>query len=57
MTLNRRQILAGAALIGAVRPRVSWAAKDPVRIGVPTALTGPYADLGNQVKREPLAEF
>jgi branched-chain amino acid transport system substrate-binding protein len=51
MTLNRRQILAGAALIGVARPHISWAAKDPVRIGVPTALTGPYADLGNQVKR------
>jgi len=25
--------------------------KDPVRIGVPTALTGAYADLGNQVRR------
>lgn len=26
-------------------------AKDPIRIGVPTALTGAYADLGNQAKR------
>jgi len=25
--------------------------REPVRIGVPTALTGAYADLGNQVKR------
>lgn len=25
--------------------------KDPVRLGVPTALTGAYADLGNQAKR------
>ncbi len=25
--------------------------KDPIRIGVPTAMTGAYADLGNQVKR------
>lgn len=25
--------------------------KDPIRIGVPTALTGPYGDLGNQSKR------
>src|SRR3974390_1120018 len=25
--------------------------KDPIRIGVPTALTGAYADLGNQVRR------
>src|SRR6478609_7939127 len=26
-------------------------AKDPLRIGVPTALTGTYADLGSQAKR------
>ena len=26
-------------------------AKEPIKIGVPTAVTGPYADLGNQVKR------
>jgi branched-chain amino acid transport system substrate-binding protein len=51
MKLNRRHLLAGATLIAAARPRPGRAAKDPIRIGVPTALTGPYADLGNQVKR------
>jgi len=42
---------ATAALVGVTQPRFARAAKDPVKIGVPTALTGPYGDLGNQVKR------
>jgi branched-chain amino acid transport system substrate-binding protein len=48
---TRRQLLAGslaAAGIGAVRPTF---AADPIRIGVPTPLSGAYADLGNQAKR------
>ena len=54
MQVNRRQVLIGSAtasLLGAARSRSSWAAKDPLKIGVPTAITGPYADLGNQAKR------
>lgn len=54
MQVNRRQLLIGstaATLLSAVRPRLGWAAKDSLKIGVPTAVTGPYADLGNQVKR------
>ena len=51
MKLHRRHVLAGAALIAAARPCPGLAAKEPIRIGVPTALTGPYGDLGNQVKR------
>ena len=37
-----------AALIASAGPAL---AKDALKIGVPTALTGPYADLGNQAKR------
>lgn len=51
MQLNRRHLLAGATLIAAARPGPGRAAREPIRIGVPTALTGPYGDLGNQVKR------
>jgi branched-chain amino acid transport system substrate-binding protein len=54
MKVNRRQVLVGstaATLLSVARPRIGWAAKDPIRIGVPTAITGPYADLGNQAKR------
>ncbi|MBZ0224434.1 MAG: ABC transporter substrate-binding protein [Comamonas sp.] len=29
----------------------TWAAKEPIKIGVPTSLTGPYAQLGDEVKR------
>ena len=49
--IDRRLLLGGsaAALLGA--HRASWAAKEPLRIGVPTPLTGPYADVGNQAKR------
>lgn len=54
MQINRRKVLVGstaATLLSVARPRIGWAAKDPIRIGVPTAISGPYADLGNQVKR------
>lgn len=49
MRINRRGLLVGASALAL--PSVGWAAQEPIRIGVPTALTGPYADLGNQVKR------
>src|SRR5487761_2531332 len=54
MNIRRRQIIVGstaATLLSVARPRIGRAAKEPIRIGVPTALTGPYTDLGNQVKR------
>jgi branched-chain amino acid transport system substrate-binding protein len=49
-------LLAGAASAilapaTAFRASAPASAKDPIRIGVPTALTGTYADLGNQAKR------
>ncbi|TDP44034.1 ABC transporter substrate-binding protein [Zavarzinia compransoris] len=53
MHLNRRTLLAGsagAALLAAAGPRFARAA-DPLRIGIPTALTGPYGDLGEQARR------
>jgi len=50
MSIDRRHFL-GAAAAGFALARPAFAASDPVRIGVPTALTGPYADLGNQAKR------
>lgn len=45
--------LAFAALAAAslVSGAASAQTKDPIRVGVPTAMTGAYADLGNQVKR------
>src|SRR5208283_100490 len=52
MQVARRQLLAGAAsvaLFGAIR--VAHAAKEDLQIGIPTPLTGPYADVGNQAKR------
>lgn len=52
MRVTRRQVLTGVAaarLIGTHRG--AFAAQEPVRIGVPTSLTGPYVDLGNEVKR------
>ena len=49
----KNTVLALTAM-GAILGSFGYAAaqsKEPVRIGVPTALTGAYADLGNQVKR------
>jgi branched-chain amino acid transport system substrate-binding protein len=43
-------LTAVGAIAGAFAPAVAQS-KDPLRIGVPTAMTGAYADLGNQVKR------
>lgn len=45
-------VLASAALATvAFAPAALAQAKDPVRIGVPTALSGTYAGLGNEAKR------
>ncbi len=51
MQLGRRAVLAGAATGLALAGRRAAAAAEPVRIGIPTPLTGPYADVGNQAKR------
>ncbi|NGM87851.1 ABC transporter substrate-binding protein [Parapusillimonas sp. SGNA-6] len=53
--LRRRQILkmAGAATATLAAPlplRHAWAA-DPIKIGIPCALSGPFAHLGEQTKR------
>lgn len=45
-------VLASAALAAvAFAPAALGQAKDPIRIGVPTALSGTYAGLGNEAKR------
>ncbi|WP_332694587.1 ABC transporter substrate-binding protein [Bosea sp. (in: a-proteobacteria)] len=49
---NRNRNTAGIVLAGLMTLAASTAlAKDALKIGVPTALTGTYADLGNQAKR------
>ncbi|MBR1219785.1 ABC transporter substrate-binding protein [Bradyrhizobium sp. U87765 SZCCT0131] len=47
MTTTAIALLAGTAMLAATAAR----AQEPLKIGVPTALTGTYADLGNQAKR------
>jgi len=50
--MNRKGNTAGIVLAGLMTLAAGTAlAKDPLKIGVPTALTGTYADLGNQAKR------
>ena len=50
--MNTTRKAAGIVLGGLMTLAAGTAlAKDPLRIGVPTALTGTYADLGNQAKR------
>jgi branched-chain amino acid transport system substrate-binding protein len=52
MKISRRGLLIGTA--GIVLASVGTAAaddKEPLKIGVPTALTGPYSQLGDEVKR------
>lgn len=46
-TIFMTTLLAAAGLAG---PRIALAA-DPIRIGVPTSLTGPYVELGEEAKR------
>lgn len=40
-----------AVAVSAVLTTSAWAAKEPLKIGVPTSLTGPYSQLGEEVKR------
>ena len=53
MRFNRRTILLASAAAGVLGLAAAHPAdaKDPIKIGVPTALTGTYADLGDQAKR------
>src|SRR3546814_18471542 len=54
MFINKRQLL---SLVCSVAITAAWAVpafaqnKETIKVGVPTALTGPYGDLGNQVRR------
>ncbi len=48
--MNRKWV-AAAALGGALIWGGSALAQEAIRVGVPTSLSGPWADLGNQVKR------
>ncbi|KAF0118182.1 MAG: livK [Xanthobacteraceae bacterium] len=52
MRTTRRTLLIGAstAAFATTAGRMAFA-KDPIKIGVPTALTGPYAQLGDEAKR------
>lgn len=52
MRTTRRTLLIGAstAAFATTAGRVAFA-KDPIKIGVPTALTGTYAQLGDEAKR------
>lgn len=52
MRTTRRNLLIGAstAAFATTAGRVAFA-KDPIKIGVPTALTGTYAQLGDEAKR------
>lgn len=52
MRTTRRTLLIGAstAAFATTAGRVAFA-KDPIKIGVPTALTGTYAQLGEEAKR------
>ncbi|MBS4049330.1 MAG: ABC transporter substrate-binding protein [Alphaproteobacteria bacterium] len=54
MIISKRQLLSLACSVAIV---AAWSVpafsqnKDAIKVGVPTALTGPYGDLGNQVRR------
>lgn len=53
MMQSRRAVVLGfsAVVVSTAVAANAWAAKDPLKIGVPTALTGTYAPLGEEVKR------
>ena len=51
MKVSKRTLIVLAAASGFAAPMAYAQGKDAIRIGVPTALTGPYGDLGDQVKR------
>lgn len=42
---------ASALALALALPAAAWAAKEPLKIGVPTALTGTYSQLGDEAKR------
>jgi branched-chain amino acid transport system substrate-binding protein len=42
---------ASALALALSLPAAAWAAKEPLKIGVPTALTGTYSQLGDEAKR------
>ncbi len=50
---SKRAVLLGlsAIAVAAATAANGWAAKEPLKIGVPTALTGTYAQLGDEAKR------
>ena len=49
--MKRKKIPAGIALAAFMAATALARAEDTIRIGVPTALTGAYGDLGEQVRR------
>lgn len=53
MTDSKRTKFLGlsAVAVSAVLATSAWAANEPLKIGVPTSLTGPYSQLGEEVKR------
>lgn len=51
MTKFKLTLAAGVAFAGLMGPGAAFAADDTIRIGVATALTGAYGDLGEQVRR------
>lgn len=53
MNVSKRALLsvASAASLALAFPGIASAAKEPLKIGVPTSLTGPYSQLGDEVKR------
>lgn len=48
---NQLRHALSALLLGAAAAGPAWAAGEPLKIGVPTALTGTYAQLGDEAKR------
>lgn len=49
--ITKRTFLYAAPMLGLLAAAGPAAAQETLKIGVPTALTGTYADLGNQAKR------
>ena len=49
--IEGRLSVAALIAVAAMNGFANAQTREPIRIGVPTALTGAYADLGNQVKR------
>ncbi len=53
MNGSKRALVSGmsAIALAVAMSANAWAAKEPLKIGVPTALTGTYAQLGDEAKR------